>query len=132
MREEAISLRPHHGLCILNFRGHGYSDAFSVHMAETVQKLKENPQTKIVLTTCCDELCSVCPNREGEHCTSKKPPLFDANVLKETGFAAGQELTWKAFSEKTDPLSRHALEKTCPGCEWLSLCREIAGKRETT
>ena len=123
MSEKVLFLRPHHGLCILNFRGHGYSDAFSVHMAETVQKLKENPQTKVVLTTCCDELCSVCPNREGEHCTSKKPPLFDANVLKETGFAAGQEL---------DPLSRHALEKTCPGCEWLSLCREIAGKRETT
>ena len=131
MSEETLFLRPHHGLCILNFRGHGYSDAFSVHMAETVQKLRDNPKTKIVLTTSCDELCSACPHREGDHCTSKKPPLFDGNVLRETGFSAGQELTWEAFSQKTDPLSLHALEKTCPGCEWLSLCQEIAKERET-
>ena len=132
MSEETLFLRPHHGLCILNFRGHGYSDAFSVHMAETVQKLRDNPKTKIVLTTSCDGLCSACPHREGDHCTSQKPPLFDGNVLRETGFSAGQELTWKAFSQKTDPLSRHALKKTCPGCEWLSLCQEIAKERETT
>lgn len=131
MRKEAISLRPHHGLCILNFRGHGYSDAFSVHMEEIVRELSDNPETKIVLTERCDELCSVCPNREGDRCTSEKPPLFDRNVLRETGFVKGQELTWKAFSKKTDPLSRHALERICPGCEWLSLCREIAGERNT-
>ncbi len=130
MKEDALRIRPHHGLCILNFEGHGYSDAFSVHMAETVEHLRQHPETKIILTKDCDELCSVCPHREAEHCTSKKPPIFDRNVLEETGFAAGEELTWAQFSERTGPLSLHALERTCPGCEWLSLCREIAGRRE--
>lgn len=42
-------LRPHHGLCLLNYRGHGYSDAFSVRMEETLRVLTEHPETLIII-----------------------------------------------------------------------------------
>lgn len=127
-----IRLRPHHGLCLQNFRGHGYSDAFSVHMQETAELLLKHPETKIRLETNCDELCSACPHRDGDHCTSDKPPVFDRNVLKRTGFSSGEEMTWETFSEKTRSLSLHELDTVCPGCEWLPLCREIAGERSAS
>lgn len=120
-----VHLRPHHGLCLLNFRGKGYSDDFSRNMAGMQEKLEKNPGTLVCITKGADDLCARCPNRRGSACTSEHPPLFDANVLRMTGFHYGQILPWKAFSGATRPLVRCRLEETCPDCEWLSLCQEI-------
>ncbi len=127
VREEAgmVHLRPHHGLCLLNFRGRGYSDDFSRNMTEMQGRLENRPETPVCITKGADDLCAKCPNRRGSACSSEHPPLFDANVLRETGFGYGQVLTWEEFSGATRPLSRYRLEETCPDCEWLSLCKEI-------
>ncbi len=126
---EAIQLRPHHGLCLLNFRGAGYSDDFSRNMAAMQKRLQENPETAVRVTKGCDELCGRCPHREGSDCSSEHPPLFDGNVLKLTGIAYGQKLSWRELKERTTPLSLHHLEEACPDCQWLSLCRKIAAER---
>lgn len=127
--ETVLHLRPHHGMCILNYRGHGYSDAFSVHMTETVQHLHEHPETEIVIADHCDDLCAYCPHREGNGCSSPHPALFDANVLRETGLAAGQHLTWREFSSRTNVYTLYHLDEMCPDCNWLPLCKEIARDR---
>lgn len=126
---QTLYLRPHHGLCLLNYRGHGYSDAFSVRMEETLQILREHPETPVEIARGCDQLCAVCPHREGTSCTSAHPDLFDQNVLAATGFAAGQILPWSELSAATGPLSLYHLEETCPDCSWLALCQEIAAER---
>lgn len=124
-----LRLRPHHGMCILNFRGHGYSDAFSVHMAETVAMLQEHPETEIVIADSCDDLCSVCPHRKGQACTSPHPAIYDHNVLDRTGLAAGQQVTWQEFSSRTNVYTLYHLDEMCPDCNWLELCKEIARDR---
>ncbi len=128
--ENTIHLRPHHGICLLNFIGKGYSDDFSRNMARMQQLLTEKPDTPLILTKGADDLCARCPHRDGSDCTSLHPPLFDENVLRLTGLHYGQVLTWRAFSSLTSPLSLFRLEETCPDCEWLSLCKEIADKRK--
>ena len=45
-----IHLRPHHGICLLNFIGKGYSDDFSLNMSRMQQLLFENPETLITIT----------------------------------------------------------------------------------
>ena len=124
--QPVVHLRPHHGLCLLNFRGAGYSDGFSRNMASMQKRLFENPQITVCVTEGADELCQRCPNRRGNDCTSAHPVLFDQNVLQRTGIHYGEELTWKEFSAQTEPLSLHELDTTCPDCQWLSLCRKIA------
>lgn len=126
--QRALTLRPHHGLCLLNYRGHGYSDAFSVRMEETLRILREHSETLIEIAAGCDHLCAVCPHREGASCTSMRPDLFDQNVLTATGFAAGQVLPWGELSAVTDRLRREHLEEMCPDCEWLDLCQEIVAE----
>lgn len=125
-KAEVICLRPHHGLCLLNFRGKGYSDEFSRNMGRMQEYLTGNPKTMVRITEGADDLCARCPNRRGSACTSEHPPLFDGNVLAKTGFGYGQELTWEKFSQATRPLSLYQLEETCPDCQWLSLCKKIA------
>lgn len=124
-----IHLRPHHGVCLLNFRGEGYSDEFSRNMTAMKERLTANPEEKICITKGADDLCAKCPNRRGNACSSEHPPLFDENVLRMTGFFYGQVLTWSEFSHATEPISLYRLEEACPGCEWLPLCRKIAGDR---
>lgn len=127
-----IHLRPHHGVCLLNFRGKGYSDGFSQNMAVMQTRLKAHPEEDICITKGADDLCAHCPNRRGSACTSEHPPLFDENVLRMTGLQYGQVLSWKEFSDATRPLSLDRLEETCPDCEWLTLCKEIAAERLKT
>ncbi len=122
---DTIHLRPHHGLCLLNFRGAGYSDEFSTNMAAMQKCLFENPQEAVTITKGADDLCRRCPNRRGSACSSEHPPLFDANVLQAAGLRYGQTMTWQELSARTDPLRREHLEEMCPDCEWLSLCRRI-------
>lgn len=124
-----LHLRPHHGMCILNYRGHGYSDEFSMHMSATVRHLMEHPETEIVLEDHCDDLCAHCPHREGTACTSPHPALFDHNVLVSTGLTAAQHLTWNEFSARTNPYTLHHLDEMCPDCNWLDLCKRIAAER---
>ena len=127
--EAMIHLRPHHGVCLLNFRGKGYSDEFSRNMAAMQARLMADPETEICITRGADDLCAKCPNRRGEGCTSTHPPLFDENVLRLTGFQYGQRLTWRAFTDATCPISLHRLDEACPDCQWLALCKEIAAAR---
>ncbi len=124
-----IHLRPHHGICLLNFIGKGYSDDFSLNMSRMQKLLFENPETLITITKGADDLCARCPHRVGDACSSLHPPLFDENVLRLTTLSYGQAVTWQEFSSLTSPLSLFRLEETCPDCEWLSLCKEIAAER---
>lgn len=123
---EVIHLRPHHGLCLQNFRGNGYSDEFSANMTQMKEYLAAHPDLRIQITKGADDLCAECPNRRGTECESQHPPLFDSNVLRETGLTYGQILSWKEFEACTCPLNLDHLDETCPGCEWLDLCHQIA------
>lgn len=124
-----IYLRPHHGVCLLNFRGKGYSDGFSQNMSAMQTRLRAHPEVKICITKGADDLCAQCPNRRDTACTSEHPPLFDENVLHMTGISYGQVLTWKDFSDATCPISLYHLEESCPDCEWIELCKSIAAER---
>ena len=127
-----VHLRPHHGVCLLNFRGKGYSDAFSQNMAAMQERLFAHPEEDICITKGADDLCAQCPNRRGAACTSEHPPIFDENVLRMTGLSYGQVLTWEDFSEATRPISLYQLEESCLDCEWLELCKSIAAERVQT
>lgn len=127
--ETMIHLRPHHGVCLLNYRGKGYSNDFSANMTRMRDLLMGHPDTRIRITRGPDDLCARCPNRRENECESPKPPIFDSNVLRQTGLFYDQILTWKEFSNRTCPLSLYHLEETCPNCEWLELCKRIAKEK---
>lgn len=128
--ETPLRLRPHHGLCIYGFRGRGYSREFTAHMSEVVQKLKDIPTTKIVVTKGCDDLCRCCPNNKDGQCTSKKPEHFDEAVRERAGLTYGETLAWDELCLKTRPLYLHKLDEICASCEWHEMCRAIRGEQK--
>lgn len=64
-----MELRAHHLLCIQNYRGEGYDEAFTAHMTQVVQRLEGDPV--ITLVEGCDELCIACPHNDQNTCDPK-------------------------------------------------------------
>ena len=61
-----IPLRPHHGMCLAYFKGEGYSNGFTAHMAEMLKLFLSGKKIRLHVDT--DEICSACPNNRGGHC----------------------------------------------------------------
>ena len=123
-----LRLRPHHFLCIQNYRGHGYSPAFDEKMKSVIASLRRPSGAWIRIV----------------HCDSAAPERFDALVLAHAGFKEGDTIVWKlpggqdppsaddeSYDQiRTDPygipiMCRALLDACCPGCSWRDLCTEI-------
>jgi len=147
-RHPVVRLRPHHLLCLQNFRGNGYSPAFIGKMTEISGLLgfssasskfsgisSEKPDSGvkkplsdlccILLTEGSDDLCEYCPNCTEGQCSSKKPALYDQLVLQASGYKYDQLLTEGLETAGFPLMSPELLEACCPDCQWFSLCMEI-------
>lgn len=124
-----LRLRPHHLLCIQNYRGHGYSRDFHQKMTAVIEVLRSPSGAEVLLTGGADDLCGFCPHCRDGSCESINPDRFDALVCAHTQTAPGDTFTWK-LSPGTDmspvpPVTKDLLEECCSGCSWFDLCLEI-------
>ncbi len=123
MSDNALTLRPHHGMCMAYFVGRGYSEAFSAHMAALLESL--TPETPVGLTAGTDAVCAACPhNREGVCETADKVSGYDRAVLALCGLEEGQVLPFGSFTALVQarilaPGRRAAL---CGDCQWNAVC----------
>lgn len=120
-----LCLRPHHALCIQKFTGHGYDRAFTLHMTAIVSALGAAPDTPVLLTPGCDEVCGQCPNNRSGACVSlEKVRRIDEAVLALCGLAYGQTVTWRELSSTARERIFHTPEfkAVCSSCEWYGLC----------
>lgn len=118
--EAVIRLRPHHGLCLGFFEGHGYSDEFSANMARVLRSLQK--ETVIELAEGQDVICHSCPNRESG-CPGAR--LYDMRVRKLCRLESGAQLTFGEFQEKIreNIIGAGKLAEVCSDCEWTEICR---------
>ena len=97
--EGPIPIRPHHGMCLAYYVGHGYSAGFN--------------------------FCSACPNARGEGCvTDEKVKRYDRAVLAACGLEEGTELSFLDFARQVEEhiLSAGLREEICGDCQWTGLC----------
>ena len=123
MSNEPLPLRPHHGMCMAYFVGHGYSDSFSAHMAGLLEEL--SPEAPVRLTSTTDAVCGPCPNNNGGLCS--KPELvaaYDRSVLALCGLGEGYILSFGSFTRLVQEriLDAGLRPAICGGCQWNSIC----------
>ena len=131
MSNEPLPLRPHHGMCMAYFVGHGYSDAFSAHMAALLEDL--TPETPIRLTTATDAICGPCPNNNEGLCN--KPELvaaYDRSVLTLCGLGEGYILSFGCFTRLVQEriLASGLRPAICGGCQWNDICSAQSSRWE--
>ena len=120
-----IRLRAHHGFCILNFIGNGYSDTFVNNMKNIIERLRQSEE--VILVKGCDDICACCPRNQNGHCQSDQPDEFDLNTEKL--LPSTPLLTWDQLEIQLKPHNNHSLTSICKDCEWLSLCLKVNGSQ---
>ena len=130
---DPLPLRAHMALCLLGFRGSGYSEDFVVRMQAIQDALKEDPSRHVALVDAPDRICDACPNLVDSGCTLGGPDheahmrAHDREVLARLGFEAGVARPWREVLEAIGGSIRGAdLDAICTTCPWLPLgvCRE--------
>ncbi len=121
----SLEIRAHHLLCILGFRGLGYSQEFIVKMGKVVKELDTNATFPITVIAECDVICASCPHNRGNKCLKEadseiKVKTQDLEVLQRLGFEVGAQMpaaeVWTRIREK---LTLRDVAEICQGCEWL-------------
>ena len=118
-------------MCMAYFVGHGYSDAFSAHMAALLEEL--TPETPIRLTTATDAICGPCPNNNEGLCN--KPELvaaYDRSVLTLCGLGEGYILSFGCFTRLVQEriLASGLRPAICGGCQWNDICSAQSSRWE--
>ncbi len=121
----ALEIRAHHLLCILGFRGLGYSQEFIVKMGKVVKELDTNATLPITIIAECDVICASCPHNQGNKCLKEadseaKVKNRDLEVLRRLGFQVGAQMpaaeVWTRIRVK---LTLRDVAEICQCCEWL-------------
>ena len=135
-----LKIRAHHLLCLLGFRGLGYSPKFVEKMGKVAKELHLNSTFPITILTERDTICASCPHNKANKCRKKadselKVRARDWEVLQRLGLETGTQLsagaTWTKVKERLIP---DDLVEICQGCEWLELgyCAEgLEGLKQT-
>jgi hypothetical protein len=122
--EEIIRLRGHHILCLLGFRGLGYSDTFVENMTR-VQSRVFSHNCLIEIVSGPDDICSCCP-RLAEKCSKKdagsRINAKDAAVLERISLSPDTQITSEELYKRiAESIAPEDLEVICKRCKWRKL-----------
>ena len=127
-RAEPIALRAHNVLCLLGFRGEGYSPAFVRETRAVHEALARDPSLLVRVLASPDRLCSACPNLREGGCTLGGPlheahmRAQDEDVLSRLGLSAGEVAPWSDVLARVAARVRGTdLPAICTTCPWLHL-----------
>ena len=121
---EPMKLRAHHLVCILGFRGLGYSKEYVDNMTKIVEQLR--PSTLIQIASEPDDICAPCPFLGETGCRERGPESEavvsnrDLAVMERLGIVAGDRMTWADVKEGIRCSIRpEDLVDICQDCQWL-------------
>lgn len=122
-----IQLRGHHLLCLLGFRGMGYSEHFADNMKSVYERLRMEPDVLVEIVRGVDDLCCCFPSDQPNHCDQTGVHTRDETVIEHLGLRVGERLPWEQILKRirTNLEPRH-VPLWCQGCPWLKygVCEE--------
>lgn len=129
-----VRLRGHHFLCMLTFRGLGYSAEFTANMAAKIDNIKNG--APVIIVEGPDDICAgmskACINATGHDCRMADIVAMDETARLDVEMLLGRNLIHsKPVNTSELDLLRRAFAKgsirrACAGCSWFELCNQIA------
>lgn len=121
-----MRLRAHHLLCLLGFRGLGYSQEFVDNMAAIAEQVSSLPQTMVQIVNHPDDICSHCPFLGERGCQQEGPrseemaTRRDRAVMERLNMVDGDKITWAEVEKRIrSSIGPEDLVYICQGCQWL-------------
>ena len=119
-----LRVRGHHLLCMLGFRGLGYSAEFVANMRAVVGAFGSTPPPTVEVVIEADSVCRACPHLRKGACargesSEQKVRAKDGAVLSILGIEPGRRMPASDLlalvAEKMEP---GTLEALCARCSW--------------
>ena len=120
-----MNLRGHQLLCVLGFRGYGYSPAFVDNMTAIVERLRRDDATTVRVISTLADLCSACPNLGLKGCASRpgaerRVHMHDLTVMERLHISEGEALPWGTIKQRiAASVQPQDLQTLCRNCRWL-------------
>ncbi|MFM2279462.1 MAG: hypothetical protein RLZZ444_1693 [Pseudomonadota bacterium] len=130
-----VRLRGHHFLCILTYRGYGYTPAFVANMSEIVEAIANG--RPVELSEGPDDICNgfteACRAISDHDCSLESTRAMDRVALQSVlellpELALSDPLTLDAdrIAALRDAFADGSLRAACADCSWRDFCSEIA------
>ncbi|MFC5446997.1 DUF1284 domain-containing protein [Paenibacillus aestuarii] len=114
-----IGLRGHHLLCLLGYRGMGYSAQFCENMTAVYETLRSKPDTMIRVVLGPDDLCAAYPQDQEPHCENRTVYQRDAEIVERLGLAVGMERSWADICARVaEQVTPGDIGHLCATCKW--------------
>ncbi|WP_250278134.1 DUF1284 domain-containing protein [[Clostridium] colinum] len=112
-----IYLRPHHILCIQQFKGYGYNDIFVENMFNILNMLDKD---KIVIKEDFDDICKKCPNLVNNICISDNEiNLLDSKVIQLLNIEINKPIYFNDLKlYLKENLTEEIFYNICSCCSW--------------
>lgn len=133
---QPLRVRGHHLLCLLGYRGFGYSDAHVARMWEVKRQLWSHPETEVEVLDSPDEVCLLCPYIKDGGCAIQagdeaRVRKRDRGALALLGLRPGRRLTWgEVLGRIRQRVDEVGLARVCGRCQWFSHGHCLEGLRE--
>jgi len=124
---QPVRLRGHHLLCLLGYRGMGYSEEYVRNMTDIYERLRQGPQTVIEIVAGRDALCEAFPCTLPNHCEDANLYDRDQTILTALALAPGDTVTWATIlSRVAADIHGSDVERFCSTCSWRAygVCEE--------
>ena len=131
-----MRLRGHHFLCILTYRGYGYTKPFVANMTEVVRQIEAG--RRVVLCEGPDDICGgftadcrmVCDHDCTKAETAEMDRLAAEAVADVLSLEAATPLVFdrEKIAELRKRFAANAIRKACSRCSWNEFCTKIAGE----
>lgn len=128
-----IGLRGHHFLCMLTYRGLGYSPEFTANMTAKISQIKAGAPVQLTIGP--DDICAgmskACRHATGHDCTGQDIVAMDltAQTAVETVLARDLRVpapvTLGELQRLRDAFAYGTIRAACAGCSWIELCNQI-------
>lgn len=132
-----VRLRGHHFLCMLTYRGLGYSPEFTANMTTKINLIKTG--SPVVLAIGPDDICAgmskACRHATGHDCNGNDIIAMDVTAKAAVETVLERDLTTEAAISLTEldrlrsAFATGTIRGACAGCSWIELCNHIVFER---
>ena len=131
-----VRLRGHHFLCILTYRGYGYTPAFVANMTDIIADIGRGRRVELVVGP--DAICgglTADDRRACNHdCSNTETIELDRLAVEEVGnllgidFSGLIEIDHSMVAQLRSAFANRSIRSACRRCPWSDFCTEIAAE----
>ena len=131
-----VRLRGHHFLCILTYRGYGYTPAFVANMTSIVADIGRGRPVQLVEGP--DAICGALTPEDRHVCNHDcnraetlqldRLAVQDVRALLAVDFGAPVEIDQDTVARLRNAFASRAIRSACSRCPWSDFCDQIAAE----